>query len=249
LQTMRAVKAVVFDFIGTLATVEDYSYENSEEKLYQSLCKAGFDVERAGFVEAYEKAHQKYRAIRYEELVEVTNAVWISEALNMLGLKTTPKDENVCMAVSLFFEDYIRSLKLRPHATAVLGKLSPRFALGLVSNFTYAAVVHAGLEKLGIRHYFRTVLVSHDFGWRKPSFRVFREILQRLGVAGEEAVYVGDSPEEDIKGAQSVGMKTIFIPSQFYGFEDLEGAAVHPDFKITDLAELLQILLPFRTEK
>lgn len=244
---MLTVKAVVSDFIGTLATVEDYSYEKSEEKLYQSLCKAGFGVGRSGFVEAYEKAHQKYRIIRYQELVEITNAVWISEALNMLGLKTTPKDENVCMAVSLFFEDYIRSLKLRPHATTVLERLSPRFALGLVSNFTYAAVVHAGLEKLGIRNYFRTVLVSHDFGWRKPSLRVFREILQRLGVAGEETVYVGDSPDEDIKGAQSVGMKTIFIPSQFYSLADLEGAAVHPDFTIRDLDELLKILLPSRT--
>jgi HAD superfamily hydrolase (TIGR01549 family) len=240
---MKAVKAVVFDFIGTLASVEGYSYENSEAKLYQSLCTTGFELDNAGFVEAYEKAHQKYRTIRFQELVEVTNAVWISEALNMLGIETTPKDEEVCKAVSIFFEDYVRSLKLRPHATTVLEKLASRFALGLVSNFTYATVVHAGLEKLGIRSYFCTVLVSQDFGWRKPSLKVFQEILKRLNVTGEEAVYVGDSPEEDIKGAQRVGMKTIFIPSQFYNLADLEGASVHPDFKIKNLDEILQIPL------
>jgi len=135
-ETMKGIKAVIFDFIGTLVTIEGYSYEKSEKKLYESLCHSGFDVDYAGFVEAYEKAHQKYRTIRYEELVEVTNAVWVSEALNTLGYKTTPNDENICSAINLFFEDYIQSLKLRPNATTVLEKLQPRFVLGLVSNFT-----------------------------------------------------------------------------------------------------------------
>lgn len=242
---MKTVKAVIFDFIGTLATVEDYSHEKSEKELYESLRDAGFDVDSASFVEAYEKAHQKYRTIRYQELVEVTNAVWISEALNTLGYKTTPNDENICMAINTFFEDYIQSLRLRPNATKVLEKLAPNFALGLVSNFTYASAIHNGLKRLGIHNYFDSVLVSHDFGWRKPSSRVFREILRRLNVVGEEAVYVGDSPEEDIKGAQSLGMKTIFIPSQFYSLADLEAAAVRPDFKIRDLEEVLRVFIAF----
>jgi putative hydrolase of the HAD superfamily len=240
---LKTVKAVVFDFIGTLAIVEDYSYEKSERKLYESLSNAGFKVDCPAFVEAYEQSHQKYRAIRYQELKEVTNAVWISEALNTLSYKTTPNDEKICVAITMFFEDYINSLELRPNAAEVLEKLTANFALGLVSNFTYASVIHTGLQKLGIRNYFHSVLVSHDFGWRKPSLRVFQEILKRLDTAGEEAVYVGDSPEEDIKGAQSVGMRTIFIPSQFYSLIDLEKAAVYPDFKIDDLKEVLRILL------
>ena len=66
---------------------------------------------------------------------------------------------------------------------------------------------------------------------------------------GEEAVYVGDSSEEDIKGAQSVGVKTVFIQSQFYSLADLEKAAVNPDFKINDLEELLHFLSPSRIKK
>jgi putative hydrolase of the HAD superfamily len=241
---MKTVKAVIFDFIGTLAAVEGYSYEKSEMKLYASLLHSGFNVDYTDFVEAYKKAHQKYRTIRYEELVEVTNAVWVSEALNTLGYKTTQNNGNICAAINLFFEDYIQSLKLRPNATTVLEKLKPNFALGLVSNFTCAPVIHTSLKKLELSQYFNAVLVSHDFGWRKPSSRVFREVLRRLKVSGDEAVYVGDSPEEDIRGAQSVGMKTVFIPSQFYGLADLEKAAVRPDMKIDGLEEILEILLP-----
>jgi len=242
---MTALNAVVFDFIGTLAMVEEYSFEKSERKLYESLGTAGFKMDYNRFVDAYEKAHQKYRSIRYEKLVEVTNAVWVSEALNMLGYQTTPEDKNITAAINSFFEDYIASLKLRQNAKKVLEKLSPDLALGLVSNFTYAPVVHTGLRKLGIRHYFDHVLVSQDFGWRKPSIKVFREILEKLHATGEEVAYVGDSPLEDIKGAQSVGMKTIFIPSQFYSMTDLEKTAVRPDFVVKDLNEILSVVSKF----
>jgi HAD superfamily hydrolase (TIGR01509 family) len=241
---MKNAKALIFDFIGTLVTVEGYSYENSEKKLYDSLLNTGFNMDYSSFIEAYEKAHEKYRAIRFQDLVEVTNAVWTSEALNTLGHKTSPNDKNICLAINMFFEDYIKSLKPRPNAIKVLEKLAPRFALGLISNFTYAPVIHTSLGRLGLSEYFNHVLVSQDFGWRKPSSKVFHEILRRLQVDGEEAIYVGDSPEEDIKGAQGAGMKTIFIPSQFYSSSDLEKTSVRPDAKIGSLEEILTILLP-----
>lgn len=241
---MKTIKAVIFDFIGTLATVEDYSYANSEKKLYECLQNVGFITDYKSFVDAYEKAHNKYRTIRFQQLVEVTNAVWVSEALNHLNLKTTPHDEKIFMAINMFFEDYVRSIKPRQNAKKVLEKLKSRFALEFVSNFTYAPVIHAGLRKLGLTKYFNSILVSQDFGWRKPSSKVFQEILRRLKVDGDEAAYVGDSPEEDIKGAQNAGMKTIFIPSQFYGEADLEKAAVHPDLRIKDLIEVQKVLMP-----
>jgi FMN phosphatase YigB (HAD superfamily) len=46
-----------------------------------------------------------------------------------------------------------------------------------------------------------------------------------LHVTAEEAVFIGDSPLEDIKGAQEIGMKTVFVQSQFYSLKDLQIAA------------------------
>jgi HAD superfamily hydrolase (TIGR01549 family) len=242
---MKTIKAVIFDFIGTLVTVEGYSYSDSEKKLYESLLNNGFNLEYTSFVYAYEKAHEKYRTIRYRELAEVTNAVWTSEALNTLGHKITPNDKNLNKAIDLFFEDYIQSLTLKPEARKILEKLGDRFALGLVSNFTYAPVIHTSIKQLKISRFFDHVLVSQDFGWRKPSPKVFRAILAKLGVIGKEAVYVGDSPLEDIRGAQDVGMTTIFIPSQFYSLVDLENTGIRPDAVIKDLNEISQVLSVF----
>ncbi|MDH7477576.1 MAG: HAD family hydrolase [Candidatus Bathyarchaeota archaeon] len=235
---MPHIKAIIFDFIGTLTNVKNYRLENSKMKLYKALVDAGFNISVESFLEAYTQAHEKYRVIRYEKLVEVTNAVWISEALNNLGFKVSSEDSRIKIAVNIFFEDYLNSLELRPCAKRFLEKTSIEYKLGVISNFTYAPVIYAGLRKMGINHFFNAVLVSEDVGWRKPHQKIFQEALQRLKVKAEEAVYVGDSPAEDIAGAKKAGMKTVFIPSQFYSHEDLKKNQQKPEIITKDICTL-----------
>ena len=243
---MSPIEAVIFDFIGTLTNVRGYSLEasrmTSKMKLYNAVVNAGFKIDSKSFLKAYVQAHEKYRIIRYEKLVEVTNAVWVSEALNNLGYQTTPDDSRVKTAINIGFEDYLDSLELRPCAKNVLKKLSRNYKLGLVSNFTYVPVIYAGLRKLDISQFFNAILVSHEVGWRKPHPKIFNEALKKLRVSAHETVYVGDSPLEDIKGAKATGMKTIFVSSQFYTLRNLNESRQKPDMITKDICELSKIL-------
>lgn len=245
---MADIKAVIFDFIGTLTSVNNYSLEASTLKQYQAIVEAGFSVDEEDFLRAYSRAHEKYRLIRYEELVEVTNGVWISDALNCLGFKTSPEDVRVKTAVNVFFEDYLTSLELNPCARRMLVRLSKRHKLGLVSNFTYAPVIHAALRKLGVNRFFNAVLVSEDVGWRKPNRKIFQEALRRLGVKAEDTVYVGDCPVEDIGGAAAAGMRTIFVPSQFYTLENLRESHMKTDLIVKDICEFCRVFPEFAGE-
>jgi HAD superfamily hydrolase (TIGR01509 family) len=236
---------VIFDFIGTLADVKGYNLEDSKMKLCKAIADVGFDVTTQCFLDAYSQAHEKYRVVRYEELVEVTNAVWIAEALNNLGFKVSPEDARIRKAVNVFFEDYLTSLELRPCAENMLRKVSEDYKLGLISNFTYSPVIYAGLRKLNINRFFNVILVSEEVGWRKPHKHIFEEALRRLEVNAEETVYVGDSPLEDIKGAKTADMKTIFVPSQFYSVENLFESQQKPDMTCTDICELAEKLPVF----
>lgn len=235
---MPPTKAVIFDFIGTLANVKDYTMENSKQKLYNAIISAGFKVEATEFQEAYTRAHEKYRKIRYEQLIEVTNAVWIAEALNELGVEATPQDTRIKTALNTFFKDYLDSFELRPCAEQVLAYAYEHHKLGLISNFTYAPVIYAALRRLSINKFFNAILVSEAVGWRKPHPKIFHEALRKLDVKPEETIYVGDSPLEDIKGAEALGIRTAFVPSQFYTFEFLRETKQQPDEIATDLCEL-----------
>lgn len=232
------VKAVIFDYIGTLVNCGSYSMEASREKLFNAVLDAGFNVGRQDFLDAYIKAHEKYRIIRYKQLKEVTNAVWVAEALCELGYAVNSDDSRVKAALSVFFKDYVDSLTLRQGAKKLIKKASEQCKLGLISNFTHAPVVYSSLSQMGIGKFFNAIVVSEDNGYRKPSEHIFNEALDKLQVKACEAVYVGDSPVEDIKGAKEVGLRAVFVESQFYKLSDLLKSRQKPDFSAANLQEV-----------
>ncbi len=235
---MTQVKAVLLDFIGTLVNARNYNLAASMTKLHGALADEGFQMGKEEFLAAYAKAHEKYRLVRYSELREVTNAVWVSETLCNLGFKVCPDNSRLKAALNVFFQAYVNSLTLRPFAEKLLQQASENRKIGLVSNFTYAPVVHASLRKLGISRFFNAVVVSGDVGWRKPYKLVFEEALRRLQVEPSEAVYLGDSPLEDIKGAKNAGLRTVFVASQFNKLRDLADCGVQADFAFRGLGQV-----------
>ena len=235
---MAHTKAVITDCIGTLVNARYYDMDASRKTLHQALTNAGFKTELPAFLEAYTKAHEKYRLIRYEQLREVTNAVWVCEALNRLGCTVNTEDPRIKAALNVFFQKYLESLELRPYAKKLLKKIKECCKLGLISNFTYAPVIYASLRKLGINHYFDTVTVSHENGWRKPHTQIFQDALRTLQVNAEETVFIGDSPNEDIQGAIKTGIKTVFVPSQFYTLKNLQESNQKPDYVATGLDDI-----------
>ena len=54
-------------------------------------------------------------------------------------------------------------------------------------------------------------IASRRHGWTKPHPSIFRAALEQLGVEPEEAAMVGDSPEDDIEGAQALGMRAFLL--------------------------------------
>jgi HAD superfamily hydrolase (TIGR01549 family) len=232
---MGCANAVIFDYVGTLVNCKSYSMDASKGKLYKALLNEGFDVAEDSFMKAYGVAHEKYRKVRYEQLREVTNAVWVAEALASLGFEVTPDDFRVKAALNVFFQDFIDTLELREGAKKLLKQARARCKIGLISNFTYAPVVYSSLRKLNVDTAFNAVVVSQENGWRKPNSFIFKDALSRLQVQANEAVYVGDSPVEDVKGAKEAGLKTVFVVSQFYSLKDLLDSQQKPDYTAGDL--------------
>jgi putative hydrolase of the HAD superfamily len=234
------VKAVIFDYIGTLVSCKSYSMDASRLKLYNALVDEGFKIEKHAFLEAYIKAHEKYRIVRYEQLREVTNAVWVAEALTDMGYTVEPDDGYLKAALNVFFKDYVDSLYLREGAKKLIEKAIQHGKVGLVSNFTHAPVVYSSLRQLGIENCFNAIVVSDANGWRKPSKHIFNDALGRLQVKASEAVYIGDSPLEDIEGAKAAGLKTVFVSSQFNSLKDLIESKIEPHVAVDSLEEICQ---------
>ncbi|MGA3291235.1 MAG: HAD family hydrolase [Candidatus Bathyarchaeia archaeon] len=239
---MVCVKAVIFDYVGTLVNCRNYTMEASREKLHTALVNEGFDVAKDKFLEAYILAHEKYRKKRYEQLREVTNAVWVAEALCNIGFNATADDYRIKAALNVFFKDYLDMLELRAGAKKLIKQVKEQYKVALISNFTHSQVIYSSLRKLRINTFFNAVVISEENGWRKPSTHIFQATLNKLQVQANQAVYIGDSPIEDIKGAKQAGLKTVFVPSQFNTLKDLLDSLQKPDFIAKDLQSISENL-------
>jgi len=109
-----------------------------------------------------------------------------------------------------------------------LAALSARFPLISVSNG------NADLERIGLKHHFRHSISARDLGVAKPSAEIFHAACDRLGVAPEHVLHVGDDPLLDVAGARDAGLRSAWLNRS--GATWSHGAA--PDLSIRDLNEL-----------
>lgn len=92
------------------------------------------------------------------------------------------------------------------------------------------------LDALGIREYFETTVYAYDLPRRKPHATPFERALDDLGVAPSEALYVGNSLDYDVAGAQNAGIAVAWLDD-----EDGPGA-YEPEYVLDSLADLAVIL-------
>jgi 4-nitrophenyl phosphatase len=69
----------------------------------------------------------------------------------------------------------------------------------------------------------------------KPSPAMYHIALERMNLAPEETLVVGDRPETDIAGAQRIGCKTALVLSGVTSREDAHTWRPSPDLIIDDL--------------
>lgn len=107
----------------------------------------------------------------------------------------------------------ISRLKPYPGAEKVLKQVSTGYPLGLVTNGS-PAVQRFKLAQAGLARYFSIVVTSGDVGAGKPDPKPFLTALESLGVDPDSAVMIGNSWRSDVKGANNLGIASIWFNQQ-----------------------------------
>jgi putative hydrolase of the HAD superfamily len=94
-------------------------------------------------------------------------------------------------------------------ARALAGVRDLGLRTAVVSNSDGRCEQH--LRDCGLRDLLEFVVDSAVVGVEKPDPRIFRKALDRLGVAADEAVYVGDLLSVDAAGARAAGVHFILL--------------------------------------
>jgi len=82
--------------------------------------------------------------------------------------------------------------------------------LGIVSN-GFRKDIDEILSKVDLTDQFDVTVGVDDMGTSKPEKKMFLYALEKLTVAPNEALFVGDNLEADYKGAEEAGLKPLLI--------------------------------------
>ena len=124
---------------------------------------------------------------------------WLAQVFEEFGYR----ELSVEMAFRVFWE-LRNEVELFQEAPAAMQRLLNRYRLGVITNGN--ACVH----HIGIGHWFDFVVSSEGAGHSKPAPEIFHLALEHAAVDAAEVVHVGDHPDNDVLGAASVGMRTIW---------------------------------------
>jgi putative hydrolase of the HAD superfamily len=82
--------------------------------------------------------------------------------------------------------------------------------IGIVTN-NLAEEQEEKVDFLGLRPWQDALVISDAVGVAKPDPQIFRIALERIDVAAEQTVMVGDSWTSDVKGAQAAGIRAVWF--------------------------------------
>lgn len=234
------IRAVFFDLGRTLlyhTTPWQPILAKSNNALIKALHTNGVDVDPATFHPAFIKRLNQYYADREITLREDTTFSMLRDLLADEGFRDAP-DPVIRAAIDAKYAITQKSWHLEPDAHAMLDELKQDgYILALLSNAGDDPDVQALIDQNDLRHYFKHIRTSAACGVRKPHPRIFREALKALSLHPGECVMVGDTLNADIKGANALGIYSIWINRRVNkNPKDLQ--EIHPKAVIATLAEL-----------
>ena len=232
-----AIRAVIFDWGGTLS-------EYADIELYDMWKLAAEHLARAtGRPEAELTAQLLAAELRYWEGVKSsqqtgTLADILAAESRALGLDVSEAVVNE--AAQRHLDAWTPHIKHHSDAVPALRALrGVGLKLGLLSNTHWPEAFHEHfLERDGLLELLDERAYTSNMSHSKPHREAFLHVLDRLGVAPNEALMVGDRPIDDVWGAQQLGMYGVWRPHS--GSPPI--GEVKPDAVISTLSELLPLV-------
>lgn len=201
-------KAIVFDLYGTLIDIhtdEDNDLFWQQMTLYYGYFGAHYENLRQKYAEAVEVFIEKEIAEYPDiELLDVFNKLFLDKGIIV--------DRTTLLETATMFRllstDYVQ---LYPHAEDLLKLLNESDLKVILLSNAQSSFTLSEMKYTGIEHYFDKVYLSSDYRISKPDKKFYEIMLEKEHLTAEECVYIGNDHTTDIKGANSVGMDSIYL--------------------------------------
>jgi putative hydrolase of the HAD superfamily len=237
---MDRIRVILFDMYGTLVDIKTNEHRDD---VFDSLSR--FLEYRRVFIPGWELKELYFDQINQqlansrERHPEVDIARAIEHVLEERGRTT---NRYLSMIVTQLYRslccDYLR---LYPDTFWTLNEFRKRYRLGIISD-AQRLFCKPELRTLRLENFFDVIVISSDFGFRKPDPRLFNIAMDLFDVRPSEAAYIGNSYQTDIIGAKAARLAVAGLIRQSETDKKTYSGEYQPDFIAADLKEAFSVI-------
>lgn len=234
------IKGIIFDLYGTLVDIEtDESMEEIYRAIANFLTYKEIHIYQGEVRDLYYQILKQEKETSQEEYPEINvEAIW-KAFLAKYEWKAHSRRHELALTLAYLYRGVSRKrLQLYPSVKNVLDELCPHYRMGIVSNGQPCWVLPE-MAALGLHTYFDPVIVSADYGFRKPDPRLIEKALDTMGISPGEILFVGNDMYRDIHGAGRLNVKTIFFRSNQVRQSYPDTTA---DYVMTEFEDILRVV-------
>ncbi|MSQ48535.1 MAG: HAD family hydrolase [Deltaproteobacteria bacterium] len=221
-ETEKSYRAVLFDLFGTVALFAQerlplFEWQGKTTRSTMGQLRTVIEekipaIPFARFFTAMSAVNQELGVLRNRDMREFSSTYRFNRVLLHVGLPEATATRQLARELADAHMEVLAGVTtVPPDHVNLLARVFSRYRVALVSNFDHAATARRIIERDGAFPYFHHVVISDEHGWRKPHPRIFTDALNVLQVSPSEALFVGDSPYDDIVGARQVGMDIAWV--------------------------------------
>jgi 2-haloacid dehalogenase len=214
------VKGIVFDMYGTIVDLGAVA----------SVCN-GVTPDPLAFNTLWRAKQLEYTFLRslmgrYRDFWKVTEEA-LEFTLQRFAIQVSSEQRRHLMDAWLHPSPY-------PEVAAALPRLKEKYLLAILSNGT-AKMLLTGLDRNGLRQYFRRIMSTDSVKLYKPSPKVYQLALKHMQLKKGEILFVS-SNSFDVLGAKNFGFKVCWISRLGIPLDPL---GPKPDLVVQNFDELL----------
>jgi putative hydrolase of the HAD superfamily len=159
-----------------------------------------------GTAEQMERAFRESWASLKHPGLTVSRKEWWRE----LVFRTLGQENEECFAELFDLFSRASTWRIFPDVEETLREVRAQGVhLGIISNWDER--LRPLLQDLGLAAWFDSVTISCEVGVEKPNPAIFQAALRASRISAAESVHIGDSGDEDIRGAEAIGMRAVLV--------------------------------------
>jgi putative hydrolase of the HAD superfamily len=250
-EILMIIRGLIFDINGTMTDILTNEWNDDIYRMLSNMLSyQGVAVSPSELRDMYFQIMKEQRVASGERYPEFDAVGIFREIMSRYGTDYTralPPEK--LEQLPLFLAEAFRAsscyrLQLYNGVEEIIKQLLLKYRLAILSD-GQAAYAVPELNAVGLLGSFDPVIISGDFGYRKPDPRLFECTLSIMQMQPSEVLYVCNDMYRDVYGAQQVGIKTVFFRSN-QGLQEKNG--VQPDYIIYTFPELLDAVRFFEKE-